>query len=130
MIVNVPVNGTDEAVVRANAWMFQQVLATGVHGIMLTHADTPGAVRALVESSRLPIHKQAVGAGVTRFSVAILIGRGARYFFEGLLALWYGERAMNYIRDHGAQVALVTIGVLVAGFVIYLYWPRRGAKSV
>src|SRR5215471_2347106 len=29
VIVNVPVNGTDEAVVRANAWMFQQVLATG-----------------------------------------------------------------------------------------------------
>ena len=66
----------------------------------------------------------------TRFTVAILIGRGARYFVEGLLALWYGERAMNYIRDHGAQVALVTIGVLVAGFVIYLYWPRRSAKSV
>ncbi|HMB79046.1 MAG TPA: hypothetical protein VKI43_03225, partial [Vicinamibacterales bacterium] len=41
VIVNVPVNGTDEAAVRANAWMFQQVLATGVHGILLCHADTP-----------------------------------------------------------------------------------------
>src|SRR6267154_2103662 len=40
VIVNVPVNGIDEAAVRANAWMFSQVLATGVHGIMLTHADT------------------------------------------------------------------------------------------
>src|SRR6202521_5637818 len=65
VIVNVPVNGTDEAAVRANAWMFQQVLATGVHGILLTHADTPGAVRAFVESVRLPIHKQAVGAGIS-----------------------------------------------------------------
>src|SRR5882724_7202458 len=46
VIVNLPVNGTDEATVRANAWMFQQVLATGVHGILLCHADTPGAVRA------------------------------------------------------------------------------------
>src|SRR5438552_466868 len=54
VIVNVPVNGTDEASVRANAWMFQQVLATGVHGIMLTHADSPGAVRALVEAVRFP----------------------------------------------------------------------------
>src|SRR5256885_3004053 len=43
VIVNVPVNGTDEASVRANAWMFQQVLATGVHGVLLTHPDTPGA---------------------------------------------------------------------------------------
>src|SRR5499433_3688835 len=60
VIVNVPVNGTDEAAVHANAWMFAQVLATGVHGILLTHADTPGAVRAFVEASRLPIHKQGV----------------------------------------------------------------------
>ncbi len=65
VIVNVPVNGTDEATVRANAWMFHQVLATGVHGILLTHADAPGAVRALVESVRLPIHKQAVGQGIS-----------------------------------------------------------------
>jgi 4-hydroxy-2-oxoheptanedioate aldolase len=54
VIVNVPVNGTDEASVRANAWMFQQVLATGVHGILLCHADAPGAVRAFVEAVRFP----------------------------------------------------------------------------
>ena len=63
VIVNVPVNGIDEAAVRANAWMFSQVLATGVHGIMLTHADTPGAIRAFVEMSRLPIHHEGVGKG-------------------------------------------------------------------
>jgi 4-hydroxy-2-oxoheptanedioate aldolase len=63
-IVNVPVNGTDEAAVHANAWMFAQVLAAGVHGIMLTHADTPGAIRAFVEAVRLPIHKQGVDKGL------------------------------------------------------------------
>jgi 4-hydroxy-2-oxoheptanedioate aldolase len=56
VIVNVPVNGIDEATVRANAWMFQQVLATGVHGILLCHADTPGAVRAFVEAVRFPAY--------------------------------------------------------------------------
>src|SRR5215467_11958110 len=65
VIVNVPVNGTDEGAVRANAWMFAQVLATGVHGILLTHADTPGAVRAFVEMSRLPIHHQGVDHGIS-----------------------------------------------------------------
>src|SRR5881394_301169 len=64
VIVNVPVNGIDEAAVHANAWMFEQVLATGVHGVLLTHADTPGAVRAFVEMSRLPIHHQGVGKGL------------------------------------------------------------------
>src|SRR5258706_3133259 len=56
VIRNAPVNGTDEATVRANAWMFQQVLATGVHGILLCHADTPGAVRAFVEAVRFPAY--------------------------------------------------------------------------
>jgi 4-hydroxy-2-oxoheptanedioate aldolase len=65
VIVNVPVDGTDEVTVRANAWMFQQVLATGVHGILLCHADTPGAVRAFVEAVRLPIHKQGVDHGIS-----------------------------------------------------------------
>jgi len=64
VIVNVPVNGTDEASVRANAWMFQQVLATGVHGVLLCHADAPGAVRAFVEAVRLPNHMLGVGQGV------------------------------------------------------------------
>lgn len=64
VIVNVPVNGANEAAVRANAWMFSQVLATGVHGILLTHADTPGAVRAFVEAVRLPIHKQGIDRGI------------------------------------------------------------------
>ncbi len=61
VIVNVPVNGLDETTVRANAWMFNQVLATGVHGVLLTHADDPGAVRAFVEAIRFPIHKEGVG---------------------------------------------------------------------
>ena len=61
----------------------------------------------------------------TRFSVAILIGRGTRYFVEGLLALWYGERAMAFIRDHGVGVALGAVAILGAGFLAYLYWTRR-----
>jgi 4-hydroxy-2-oxoheptanedioate aldolase len=61
VIVNCPVNGLDEVSVRANAWMFQQVLAAGVHGIMLTHADSPGAIRAFIEAVRFPIHKEGVG---------------------------------------------------------------------
>jgi len=62
---------------------------------------------------------------VGRFTAAILIGRGARYSLEGLLALWYGERAMAFMRDHGIQVAIAAIALLVVGFLVYLYWPRR-----
>jgi 4-hydroxy-2-oxoheptanedioate aldolase len=45
--------------------MFHQVLATGVHGLLLCHADAPGAVRAFVEAVRFPTHKQGVGEGIS-----------------------------------------------------------------
>lgn len=61
VIVNLPVRGTDEATIRANAWMVEQVLATGVHGILLCHATTAGAVRALVEAVRYPNRMEGVG---------------------------------------------------------------------
>ena len=65
---------------------------------------------------------------VTRFGIAILIGRGTRYFVEGLLALWYGEQAMVFIRDHGPAVALGAVAVLAVGFVVYLFWSKSKAR--
>jgi len=58
VIAIVAAKGIDETSVRANGWMFEQVLARGVHGIILAHADTPGAVRAFVEAARLPNREQ------------------------------------------------------------------------
>jgi 4-hydroxy-2-oxoheptanedioate aldolase len=52
VIVTLPVEGTSELAVRANAWMIKQVLATGVHGLLLVHAESPEAVRAFVETAR------------------------------------------------------------------------------
>jgi len=62
---------------------------------------------------------------VARFSTAILIGRGLRYTVEGLLAVWYGERAMAFIRENGSTVAIVLVALIAIGFVIYLLRSRR-----
>ena len=45
VIVEAPVNGIDEAMVRANAWQFRQILGRGAHGILLCQAESaaPGA---------------------------------------------------------------------------------------
>ena len=83
VIVNLPVNGTDEATVRANAWMFHQVLATGVHGILLCHADTPGAVRAFVEAVRFPAYGGRRGVH----------GNSTAAKIWGISADEYGEKA-------------------------------------
>jgi membrane protein YqaA with SNARE-associated domain len=65
---------------------------------------------------------------VSRFTTAILIGRGLRYTVEGLLALWYGERALAFIRDNSSTVAIVLVAVIAIGFVIYLLRSRRVDK--
>lgn len=54
VIVEAPVNGTDEANIRFNAWQFRQILGRGVHGILLCQAESAAAVRAFVESCRYP----------------------------------------------------------------------------
>jgi membrane protein YqaA with SNARE-associated domain len=56
-----------------------------------------------------------------KFSLAIVIGRGVRYFGQGYLAVLYGERAVDLIRAHGTEagVALAAIALTV-GVVFYL----------
>ena len=72
-------------------------------------------------------------AGVARirtfdFVVAVGIGRGIRYFGQGLLALYYGERAAAFLRANATRVALgMALLVLVAG-VGWAVWQRRRAS--
>jgi len=54
VIATLPVLGVDEAHMKANFWVVQQTLATGVHGILLCHARSPEAIRVLVQASRYP----------------------------------------------------------------------------
>lgn len=61
VIMTIPTDGTSEDVMRANAWQVKQCLARGIHGILLCHAETPGAVRAFVEACRYPF--QTIGVG-------------------------------------------------------------------
>jgi 4-hydroxy-2-oxoheptanedioate aldolase len=60
-IAELPIDGTDEAAVRANSWMIKQLLAQGVHGLILCHAEGPEAVRAFVESARYSFQSLGVG---------------------------------------------------------------------
>lgn len=64
VIVTLPFNGMSEAEVNANAWIIKQVLATGVHGLLMCHAEDPAAVRAFVQNSRYPFNRAAVGEGL------------------------------------------------------------------
>ena len=64
VIVEAPVEGISAEIVRFNGWQFRQILARGVHGILLCQAETPAAVAAFVEACRYPINRIGVGAGL------------------------------------------------------------------
>jgi membrane protein YqaA with SNARE-associated domain len=66
---------------------------------------------------------------VTKFVLAIAVGRGVRYFALGFLAVKYGDRALDYMHEHGTTAALVVVGILAAGFVGYLLWSRAKARK-
>ena len=66
VIVETPVEGSSEEIIRFNAWQFRMVLARGVNGILLCQAETPDAVRAFIESCRYPINMTGVGHGLER----------------------------------------------------------------
>ncbi|SVC22856.1 uncharacterized protein METZ01_LOCUS275710, partial [marine metagenome] len=92
VIVEMPVEGSNADVIRANAWQFRQVLARGVHGILLCHAESPEAVKAFVEICRYPFHTIGVGTqlDVGRRGSA---GQGSAAPIWGVSADQYLEKA-------------------------------------
>lgn len=60
VIVTLPVPGSLEAM-RANGWMIQQALATGVHGILLCNAESAEAVRLMIQAARYPFAPRVAG---------------------------------------------------------------------
>ena len=64
VIVELPVQGESADIIKYNAWQIRQILARGVHGILLCEATTPDAVAAFVESCRYKINEIGVGFGL------------------------------------------------------------------
>lgn len=62
VVVTLPATGVSADVVRANAWQIAHVLAAGVHGIILCHAEEPEAARAFVTAARYPMNTPGAGA--------------------------------------------------------------------
>jgi membrane protein YqaA with SNARE-associated domain len=63
-----------------------------------------------------------------KFGVAVVIGRGIRYFGQGYLAVLYGERAVAIVQEHGREVGIgLALTALAIGLGFYVYRKRRSA---
>jgi membrane protein YqaA with SNARE-associated domain len=83
-----------------------------------------------------PFKVFVLAAGVAKvrpldFILAIAIGRGFRYFGEGLLAVYYGDEAADFLRRNAQTVFLtVALGVLLLGAGLILWRRRHGRSAV
>jgi membrane protein YqaA with SNARE-associated domain len=60
------------------------------------------------------------------FLIAVAIGRGIRYFGEALLALYYGDRAAEYLTEHSREASVVlALAVLVFGTLWFIRRKRK-----
>ena len=69
------------------------------------------------------------GISAGRFALAITIGRTIRYFGEGVLAVRYGDGAIEYLHAHGTTVSLVLVGVLAVAFGAYVVWTKARGRT-
>ena len=81
-----------------------------------------------------PFKLFVLAAGVARvrplqFVIALTVARGARYLAFGVLAIYYGDAALELMRTHGRIVALVVVGLLIAGVATIWLLRRRARRA-
>src|SRR5437660_5866139 len=64
-----------------------------------------------------------------RFLITILVARSIRYYVEGVLAVYYGERVLRFLKDNGLLIVSVAAGMFVIALAIYLISSRGRAAA-
>ncbi|MEO6236161.1 MAG: VTT domain-containing protein [Vicinamibacterales bacterium] len=65
---------------------------------------------------------------VWQFAGAVFTARFIRYFGEGLLAVYYGDAAGDFVKAHAKEAGLVLAGLALAGGIAWIVWQRRRAR--
>jgi membrane protein YqaA with SNARE-associated domain len=55
-----------------------------------------------------------------RFLLTILLARSLRYYVEGTLAVFYGERVLRFSKDNGLIIISIVAGLLLVALAVYL----------
>jgi membrane protein YqaA with SNARE-associated domain len=55
-----------------------------------------------------------------RFIVTVMIARSLRYFVEGALAVFYGERVLVFLRVNGMFILSIVGALLIVGVAVYV----------
>ena len=69
------------------------------------------------------------GVKPLQFVAAIAVARGARYLALGVLAIYYGDAALELMRTRGRDVALALVGFIVICAAGFWLWQRSRSRS-
>lgn len=64
-----------------------------------------------------------------RFILTVMIARSLRYYIEGALAVFYGERVLRFIADNGIMIVSIVAALCLIGLLFYLL-SSRGRAAV
>jgi membrane protein YqaA with SNARE-associated domain len=60
-----------------------------------------------------------------KFLLTVMIARSLRYYVEGILAVFYGQRVLLFLKDNGLVIVSVAGSLVLIGGVVYLLVRRR-----
>jgi membrane protein YqaA with SNARE-associated domain len=63
------------------------------------------------------------------FVLGLLLGRGLRYFIEGILAVRYGEAVLLYLMTHKAAMGVSALAIAVAAYSLSRLLDRRLSEA-
>lgn len=65
------------------------------------------------------------GVPIWQFLGAVFTARFIRYFGEGLLAVYYGDAAADFVKTYAKEAGLVLAAVALVGGVGWIAWHKR-----
>ena len=65
-----------------------------------------------------------------KFLLTVMIARSFRYYVEGILAVFYGQRVLLFLKDNGLVILSIAGSVVLIGVIIYLVRRRRSVHAI
>jgi membrane protein YqaA with SNARE-associated domain len=60
-----------------------------------------------------------------KFLLTVMVARSFRYYVEGILAVFYGRRVLQFMRDNGLLVISIVTGAVLIALLIYVIANRK-----
>ncbi|HEX7774453.1 MAG TPA: VTT domain-containing protein [Pyrinomonadaceae bacterium] len=65
-----------------------------------------------------------------KFLLTVMIARSFRYYVEGILAVFYGQRVLLFLKDNGLVILSIVGSLVLIAVIVYLVRRRRSVHAL